>query len=381
MGVPIVSRLLSGDRTTGTNLLPTGDPEWLRVVVETAAEGVILTDATGAILVFNPACEKLFGYTPAEAVGDNVRMLMPSPFVEQRGEGSRRGARTAGIGREAVGRRKDGTIFPLELSVSETVCGGAPLYVGILHDITERKRGEERRRELIDSLLAANVERGHFSHVASHDIQEHLRMVLSFGSLLSLEYGPRLDDKARQYITLSLRAAQQMRELVDDLVEYDRLDASSSSRRFDAGAETALVLEGLKDRIAAARAGVAVGGLPKLSGNPVRFRRLMQNLLGNAIKYVPPGVRPEVRVSAEEEGEFWRFCVRDNGLGIDPDHFQRIFEPFKRLHPRARYPGSGLGLAICEKIVAGFGGRIWVESAPGAGAAFCFTIPKKGRAP
>jgi len=164
-------------------------------------------------------------------------------------------------------------------------------------------------------------------------------------------------------------------------VEYDRLDASSSSRRFDAGAETALVLEGLKDRIAAARAGVAVGGLPKLSGNPVRFRRLMQNLLGNAIKYVPPGVRPEVRVSAEEEGEFWRFCVRDNGLGIDPDHFQRIFEPFKRLHPRARYPGSGLGLAICEKIVAGFGGRIWVESAPGAGAAFCFTIPKKGRAP
>ena len=356
----------------GISVLPSGDPEWLRVVVENAAEGVLLTDAQGAILLYNPACQKLFGYTRAEALGDNLRMLMPSPFA---------GRPITELGREAVGRRKDGSIFPMELSVGETVWDGEPVYVGILHDITERKRGEEQRRELIDKLLAANVERGHFSHVASHDMQEHLRMVLSFGSLLSQEYGPSLDDKARQYITLSLNAARQMRELVEDLVAFDGLDEAKAARPFDAGAETALVLEGLKERIAVARAEIAVGALPRLAGNPVRFRRLMQNLIGNAIKYVPPGVTPQVHVGAEPDGGFWRFCVRDNGIGIDAAYFHAIFEPFKRLHSRSRYGGSGLGLAICEKIVTGFGGRIWVESEPGEGSAFFFTHPKPDRAP
>jgi PAS domain S-box-containing protein len=357
------------------------DTQWLRVVVDTAVDGVILIDAKDSILVFNPACERLFGYTPQDAVGRNVGMLIEAPFHTDAdthpGAGQRK---IVGFGREVMGRRQDGSIFPLELSVGETNRGGEPLYVGILHDITERKLLEEQRRLFTEQLLAISEERGHFSHVASHDMQEHLRMVLAFNAMLADEYGPQLDDKARQYLSLSLHAAQQMRELVDDLMEYDRMGGETEHvGPFDAQTEMELVLEGLKDSIQVTDADISVDPLPWLPGNPVRFRRLMQNLLVNAIKYVAPRTRPQVHVAIDDGGECWRFCVRDNGIGIDPAYFGKIFEPFKRLHAKARYVGSGLGLAICEKIVSGFGGRIWVESTPGAGSSFYFTIPKQER--
>lgn len=359
------------------------DMEWLRVVVDTAVDGVILIDARGAVLVFNPACERLFGYRPDEAVGRNVSMLMPPPWREEHdgylGNYARTGERKIiGIGREVQGQRKDGSTFPMELSVGETRQDGEPLYVGIIHDITERKQSEEQRRQFIEQLVASNEERGHFSHVASHDMQEHLRMVLSFGAMLADEYGARLDAKGRQYLSLSLEAARQMRELVDDLVEYERLsDETGLDAVFDAAAEMKQVCDVLKDAIAASGAQIAVCRLPKLTGSAVRFRRLMQNLLGNAIKYMPPGRSPVIRVSARPDGCHWRFCVKDNGIGIEAAYQRKIFEPFKRLHSKARYQGTGLGLAICEKIVAGFGGKIWVESEPGKGSSFFFTIRKR----
>jgi light-regulated signal transduction histidine kinase (bacteriophytochrome) len=229
-------------------------------------------------------------------------------------------------------------------------------------------------------LVGSNGDRAHFAHVASHDMQEHLRMVLSFGTLLAEEYGPRLDERGRQWLTLSLHAARQLRELLDDMVEYDGMDGGGHAGTFDAMAQMEVVLEGLTQSIQAAGAEIAVAQLPDVPGNPVRFRRLMQNLVGNAVKYVAPQTRPCIRITAEDAAGCWRFCVKDNGIGIEPAYFRKIFEPFERLHSRARYAGTGLGLAICGKIVAGFGGRIWVESAPGAGSSFYFTIPKKVRA-
>jgi two-component system, LuxR family, sensor kinase FixL len=361
--------------------MPYRDTQWLRVVVDTAVDGVLLVDAKERILVFNPACERLFGYASQEAVGREAGMLIDAPLHDGTDTHPDAGQRRiVGVGREVMGRRKDGSAFPLELSVGETNRGGEPLYVGILHDITERKQLEEQRRLFTEHLLAISEERGHFSHVASHDMQEHLRMVLAFNGLLVDQYGPGLDDKARQYLSLSLHAAQQMRELVDDLVEYDRAgEQMQNAGPFDAQAEIEAVLEGLKDSIQVTDADISVDPLPYLPGNPVRFRRLMQNLLVNAIKYVAPRTRPQVHVRVDDSGEFWRFSVSDNGIGIDVAYFGKIFEPFKRLHAKARYVGSGLGLAICEKIVAGFGGRIWVESQLGAGSSFYFTIPKQER--
>jgi PAS domain S-box-containing protein len=357
--------------------------ELLQVVVDTAVDGVILIDAGGSVLLFNPACERLFGYTPTEAVGQNVKMLMPPDFSREHDNYLANYRRTGerkiiGVGREVIGQRKDGTTFPMELSVGETTQAGEPLYVGIVHDITERKHAEEMRQLFIEQLMASNEERGHFAYVASHDLQEHLRMVLSFGTLFSEEYGPQLDDTARKYLSLSLNAAAQMRELVDDLVEYGRLGTEKDRmQEFEAMAEIGLVLEVLKESIKDARAEIEVERLPVLFGNPVRFRRLMQNLVGNAIKYREPNVRPVVRIASRDEGNFWRFSVTDNGIGIDPAYAEKIFDPFRRLHTKAQYAGTGLGLAICKTIVAGFGGRIWVESKPGAGSTFCFTIRKK----
>jgi PAS domain S-box-containing protein len=361
----------------------TWDSEWLRVVLDTAVDGVIVIDASGTILVFNPACERLFGYRPDEAVGRNVSMLMPRPWrgehagyldnYTQTGE-----RKIIGIGREVQGQRKDGSTFPMELSVGEAMRGGKPLYVGTIHDITERKQSEEQRRLLIEQLVASNEERGHFSHVASHDMQEHLRMVLSFSAMLAEEYGDRLDTKGRQYLLLSLQAARQMRELVDDLVAYERLtDETGHDMSFDAGMEVKQVCDVLKDAITASGAQIVQCRLPRLTGSAVRFRRLMQNLLGNALKYMPAERVPRIEIGVQSEGCHWRFCVKDNGIGIEPAYFRKIFEPFKRLHSRNRYQGSGLGLAICEKIVMGFGGRIWVESEPGKGSSFFFTMRKQ----
>jgi len=356
--------------------------ELLSVVVDTAVDGVILIDAKGIILVFNPACERLFGYSAGMVIGQNVKVLMPAPFHAEHDSYLSNYHRTGerkiiGIGREVVGRRMDGTTFPMELAVGEATREGEKLFVGTIHDITERKQAEEQRRLFIEQLTASNEERGHFSYVASHDLQEHLRMVLSFNTLLLEEYGPKLDSQGREYLTLSLNAARHMRELVADLLEYTRLGSDQERERpFDASAEMDLVLESLEALIHDSGAEIDVDPLPFLFGNPVRFRRLLQNLMGNAIKYVPPQVSPRLRITVHHDGDFWKFVVSDNGIGIDRLYFKKIFEPFQRLHGKAQYSGTGLGLTICKKIVAGFGGDIWVESEPGTGSNFCFTVKK-----
>jgi two-component system, LuxR family, sensor kinase FixL len=357
--------------------------DWLRIVVETAVDGVILVDDTGTILVFNPACEKMFGYSSAEAVGTDAGAMIQRPeqgrAIRQRsGNGHYNGSRIFGAGGEMVGRRKDGTTFPLTLSVGQSTRGGQPLYVGIIRDITERKQSEEQRQLLIEQFISSNEERGHFSYVASHDLQEHLRMILSFTALLSEEYGAQLDDKARQYLSLAVNAAKDMRELVDDLLEYGRFGGELEHETpFDAVTEVHRVLSTLAEPIRVSGAEVTVDPMPTLFGNATRFRRLMQNLIGNGLKYVAPGTIPRVQVTVNEDGDHWHFCVKDNGIGIEPVYFDKIFKPFKRLHTRAQYSGTGLGLPICQKIVAGFGGEIWVESTPGAGSSFHFTIPQK----
>jgi two-component system, LuxR family, sensor kinase FixL len=372
--------------------------EWLRVVVETAVDGIVLIDAKGTILVFNPAAVKIFGYAPEEVVGRNVKILMPGAYHEQHDDYLNNYHRTnvrkiIGIGREVLGRRKDCSIFPIRLSVGEACQDGEPLYVGTIHDITESKCAEERRlllidqliasneerRLLIEQLIASNEERGHFAYVASHDLQQHLRMVLAFNTLVLEEYGSKLDDKARQYLTLSLNASGQMRDLLGDLLEYGRLSADlDCAKSFDTAVEMNQVLEILDDSVRSSDAEIEIGPMPILYGNPVRFRRLMQNLLTNAIKYVAPAAVPSIGVSASEERNFWRFRVKDNGIGIDPAYHRKIFDPFKRLHTNSEYVGSGLGLAICRKIVVDFGGAIWVESDIGRGSSFNFTIAKRG---
>jgi len=356
--------------------------EQLRAVVDTAVDGVILIDSRGIVRMFNPACEQLFGYWQDEVVGQNVKMLMPAPFHDEHDEYlenyRRSGERKIiGIGREVEGRRRDGTKFPMELSVGEVRHKNEPLFVGIIRDVTKRRQAEEQRELMMKRLTESDIERGHFAHVAAHDLGQSVRMVSSFCGLLSTHYGDRLDERGREYIALMAAAARTMSALLDDLVEHGRLDFEKENEAwFDADKSLTDVLGSLSETIEATHAVVTHDELPMMCASPVRFARLLQNLIGNAIKYVAPGVAPRVHVSARTTADEWIFSVADNGIGIDPKYQARIFEPFKRLHTASQYAGTGMGLAICKKIVQGFGGQLSVESRPTQGSTFTFSIKR-----
>jgi len=352
----------------------------LRAIVDTAVDGIILMDESGTVTMFNPACERMFGYRAAEVIGGDVKQLMPPPYRDEHDQYLENYQRTRsrkiiGIGREVLGRRRDGETFPMDLSVGEADREGEVFYVGIVRDVSERKRTSDLREHLIEELTASNEERAHFAHVASHDLREPLRMVAAFCGLLAKDYGDRLDDRGREYLTLAVSAATQMQDLLDDLVDFGRLGLEAErSSWFEPDDVLGQVIENLHESVRESGAEITKHRLPPIFGNAVRFNRLMQNLIGNALKYVAAGVTPMVEVSAAREGEFWLFRVSDNGIGIHPRHQEQIFEPFKRLHANSSYYGTGLGLAICRKIVDGFGGRIWVTSAVGGGSTFNFTI-------
>jgi len=349
----------------------------LRAVVETAIDGIIFMDAEGLVTMFNPACERMFGYRAGEIIGGEVKRLMPGAEHDQYLHKRRRtgGRKVIEIGREVVGRRKNGETFPVDLSVAEAEQDGEAYFVGILRDASERQRAKDLSEQLIEQLTASNLERSYFGHVASHDLREPLRMVAAFCGLLTKDYGERLDERGREYLSLAVSAANQMQDLLDDLVDFGRLGLDAERGTwFETSEALDQVLENLHEAIRESGAKVSHAGLPRIFGNAIRFNRLMQNLIGNALKFVAVDVVPRVAVSAVRDGEFWRFSVADNGIGIEAHHYDRIFEPFKRLHAKSHYYGTGLGLSICRKIVEGFGGRIWVISTPGVGSIFSFTV-------
>jgi two-component system sensor kinase FixL len=356
----------------------------LQAIVDTAVDGIILMDAGGTVTMFNPACERIFGYAAEEIVGGDVKRLMPSPYRDEHDQYLENYRRTGerkiiGIGREVLGLRKSGDTFPLDLSVGKVEDDDEVSYVGILRDVSERKRADELRERFVEQLTSQNEERTHFVHAASHDLREPLRMISAFSRRLSKGYGDRLDERGIEYLALVIAASAQMTRLLDDLVDFSRLGLEAArGSRFDAGEVLDQVLETFADPVRESHAEITRGPLPRIYGNPIRFQRLMQNIIGNGLKYVAQGVGPRIHVAAAQEGEFWSFSVSDNGIGIEPRHYLRIFEPFKRLHAKGHYDGSGLGLAICRKIVEGFGGDISVSSNEGQGSTFSFTVKIDG---
>jgi signal transduction histidine kinase len=226
-------------------------------------------------------------------------------------------------------------------------------------------------------LAASNSELERFAYIASHDLQEPLRMVSSFLQLLEKRYAGQLDEKADQYIHYAVDGAERMKTLVLDLLEYSRV---GSSRENFGPVDTAEVIREVesvfRDNMAVSSARMEVGPLPRVNGHKVQLVQLFQNLVGNALKYHGE-TAPVIRVHAHPENGLWRFSIQDNGIGIDPRFFEKIFIIFQRLHNKSEYSGTGIGLAICKKIVERHGGRIWVESKPGEGSTFYFTIKNK----
>jgi PAS domain S-box-containing protein len=254
--------------------------------------------------------------------------------------------------------------------------GRATRMLVAMIDITDRKTAEAELRRAHDELARSNSELEQFAYVASHDLQEPLRMVSSYTQLLGRRYGDRFDGDAREFMGYIVDGAARMKQLIEDLLAYSRVGTRGKAfREVEVEAALRRALMNLKGAIDDSSAAVTNDPLPRLPADDMQLAQLFQNLIGNALKFRSPSV-PRIHVSCAEKGAEWEFAVSDNGIGIDPQYFERIFMVFQRLHGKAEYPGTGIGLAICKKVVERHGGRIWVESEPGKGSSFNFTLPK-----
>lgn len=365
----------------GSATPPSGD--YLQTVMNTVLDGLITIDSHGIIQTFNLSATKIFGYEPEEVVGRNVRVLMPDPYQTEHDQYIAQYIKTGkkkviGIGREVFGRRKDGSVFPMDLGVNDMWIDGKLMFVGTVRDISERKQSEEERQKFVQQLTQSNTELERFAYVASHDMQEPIRMITNFSQIIAGDYAKHLDDAGKEYLDIVVNSGTRMKEMIDDLLEYSRVGCGSiAARSFPGDTIFDGVMNNLKAFIDEKGAIVTADHLPELQGNPVQIMRLLQNLVVNGIKYQPEGNRPYIHIGVRRENAEWVISVSDNGLGIEQDFIKQIFQPFRRLHTWSDIKGTGLGLAICKKIVDLHHGRIWVTSTPGQGSTFHFTLPIK----
>jgi PAS domain S-box-containing protein len=277
--------------------------------------------------------------------------------------------------------RKDGEV--IWVRVTSSLPAGAdrpaPWWMSVVEEITQRKRADEALRQTTAELARSNQDLEQFAYVASHDLQEPLRMVAGYLQLLSDRYRGRLDEKADKFIAYAVDGAERMSVLIRDLLAYSRVD-SRSEQLLKTSAEEALcfALKNLASSIEESGAAIHYGPLPMVRADKAQLRQLFQNLVGNAVKFRSPDRPAEIQVSSQQDARHWLFTVRDNGIGFDEKYQDKIFLIFQRLQSRGKYPGTGIGLAICKRIVERHGGAIWATSQPGRGSAFHFTIPIEG---
>jgi PAS domain S-box-containing protein len=346
----------------------------------------IYDEETLRFLEVNDAAVRLYGYSREAFLQMTLRDIRPSDEMAGLMEDMEAVKRDPMAYHESMRRhkRQSGEIMDVLVTGHPIIMDGRRARMVAVVDITEGKRQEEQLRLLnadlgkrAGELAASNAELERFAYIASHDLQEPLRMVSSFLQLLQKRYKGQLDQKADQYIHYAVDGAERMKALIMDLLEYSRVGTGKDSF---AKVDTAVIMQEVGDifreKIIAARAGMEIDVLPRVWGDRVQLTQLFQNLVSNALKYHSEKL-PFIRVHAREEPNHWLFSVEDNGIGIDPQFFDKIFIIFQRLHNKSEYSGTGIGLAICKKIVERHGGQIWVESRPGGGSTFYFTISKK----
>jgi PAS domain S-box len=341
-----------------------------------AADMVFWVDSGGRILYTNHAATMRLEYPPDALVGQPIATVDPRftdrawrrllPWLKRRRRAQFR----------SVHRTRRGVPYPAEVSVNYVEFEGADFVCAFARDISQRKAAEAALAEKTAKLEASNAELEQFAYVASHDLREPLRMVNSFVTMLARRYGDSLNDEAKEFIGFAQDGAVRMDRLILDLLEYSRvgrLDRPLVPLPLARGVEAAM--RSLHVAIAESGAQVeVVPELPVVMANEEELTRLFLNLIGNALKYHHPDRAPQVRVGAQMVDGKVMCWVTDNGIGIAPQYYDRVFRIFQRLHGRDRYEGTGIGLAICKKIVERHGGRIWIESTPDQGSTFFFTL-------
>jgi PAS domain S-box-containing protein len=421
----ITSPLSPPDTADGSRSTRLADPRFDEILAS-ANDAIISIDESHVITLFNRGAERIFGYSAADIIGQPLDRLIPERFVARHGNQVRdfsaapEASRMMAQRGEIYGRRRDGSEFPAEASISKFRGPNGLVFTVILRDITERRAAElilrgahdelerrvrertaeleernaqlqqeiqERRRaekllaEQARELARSNADLEQFASVASHDLQEPLRMVASYTQLLGKRYRNRLDGDADEFMGFIVDGALRMQRLINDLLTFSRVGSRGKGfQPVDLAASVAQVRINLRAAIDESGARISTGTLPVVNADATQMEQLLQNLIGNAIKF-RKGPAPRVHIDARREDAAWRIEVQDDGIGIDARYAERIFVIFQRLHTAAEYPGTGIGLAICKKIVERHGGHIDVRSTPGQGACFSFTLPDREEPP
>ena len=351
-----------------------------RGLLEAAPDAMVVVDPQGAIVLLNVQAQKQFGYRRDELLGQQVTNIVPHGFAERLAADALRTTEAAllqeiGTGIELSGRREDGSEFPIEIMLSPLHSDHGTLVTAAIRDITARKQAETLLQTKVGELKRSNEELEQFAYVASHDLQEPLRMVSSYTQLLSRRYKGKLDADADDFIAFAVDGAERMQRLIRDLLCFSRVGSMGKEPSLISSDEALVhALRNLRGAIEECGATIAYDALPMVFADETQLVQLFQNLVGNAIKY-RRDEKPVVRVDAKPDGAHgWLFSVHDNGLGIEAQFFERIFGMFQRLHKREEFEGTGIGLAICRRIVERHGGTITVESQPGRGSTFTFGL-------
>ena len=351
--------------------------EQTRAIVGGVADGIVTINHHGQIESVNRAGETIFGYPSEGLLKRQARELLALPPEPETPSDWFAAAlrNAAGERTEVTGRRNDGSVFPMEISITRIDRGGHPLYIALVRDITQRKRFETELQAQRTELEVMNRELEDFAFLSSHDLQEPLRKIRSFAQLLRQRIGSTLEERSSSYLDYIDEASGRLQALIRDLLDYSRTSRGQLTLEpVDLKQLTVAVVNDLSSAIAEARAQVEIGDMPIVQADATQLRLLLQNLLSNALKF--RGTRtPVISVWAEADESTCRLHVSDNGIGIDPKYHAAIFHSLKRLHTREQYAGTGLGLAICTRVAERHGGRLGVTSAPGQGSVFTLSMP------
>jgi PAS domain S-box-containing protein len=354
--------------------------ERFRLLIENVKDySICMLNIEGNIISWNKGAEKIQGYSEKEIMGKHFSIFYPpEDLIKNEPEKNLKSVQKYGrFESEGWRVKKNGSRFWANVIFTPLYNskGNIQGFSKITRDITERKNAELKLLEKSEELVRSNAELEQFAYVASHDLQEPLRMITSYLQLLEKRYKDNLDDDAKEFINYAVDGSNRMRVLINSLLEYSRVNRHKPFEKVNITEQLEDVIQNLKEQIEKNDAIIKISSLPEVVGDTVLINQLFQNLISNAIKYRSEN-RPEIIISGEKMQEKYLFSIRDNGIGIKKEYAQKVFVIFQRLHSKEKYPGTGIGLAICKKIVERHGGKIWLESEIGKGTTFYFTIKK-----